>query len=164
MATRSRIGIVNDDGTVSSIYCHWDGYPEGNGKRLVEHYTDRNKVRGLIDLGSISSLGERVSPEDPLGGFEDGKAKSILERLNPKEDHSFDNPAQGVTVAYGRDRGESDEPRIRIDKSADDFYKSDVEEYGYLFTEGGEWVVCYTTYDEGKVVVQPVNEVLAKDL
>jgi hypothetical protein len=26
MATRSRIAIENQDGTVQSIYCHFDGY------------------------------------------------------------------------------------------------------------------------------------------
>jgi len=30
MATRSNIGIVNEDGSVTGIYCHWDGYPENN--------------------------------------------------------------------------------------------------------------------------------------
>jgi hypothetical protein len=58
MATRSRIGIENENGTISSIYCHFDGYPDGVGKTLKEHYTDRNKIQTLIDLGDISSLGE----------------------------------------------------------------------------------------------------------
>lgn len=25
MATRSNIGIVNQDGSITGIYCHWDG-------------------------------------------------------------------------------------------------------------------------------------------
>jgi hypothetical protein len=58
MATRSRIGIENENGTISSIYCHFDGYPDGVGKTLKEHYTDRNKIQSLIDLGNISILGE----------------------------------------------------------------------------------------------------------
>ena len=56
MATRSRIGIENEDGTVSSVYCHWDGYPSGNGRTLVEYYSDREKVKELIALGSISTF------------------------------------------------------------------------------------------------------------
>ncbi len=32
MATRSNIGIVNDNGSVTGIYCHWDGYPEHKRK------------------------------------------------------------------------------------------------------------------------------------
>jgi hypothetical protein len=35
MGTRSRIGLEDPEtGTVRSIYCHWDGYPEGVGQRL----------------------------------------------------------------------------------------------------------------------------------
>lgn len=58
MATRSRIGIQNQDGTVSSIYCHYDGYPSHNGAILEEHFSNREKLQQLIELGDISSLGE----------------------------------------------------------------------------------------------------------
>ena len=57
MATRSRIAIENQDGTVTSIYCHFDGYLSGVGKKLFEHY-DREKTEKLIELGDISALGE----------------------------------------------------------------------------------------------------------
>ena len=57
MATRSRIAIENQDGTVTSIYCHFDGYLDGVGKKLFEHY-DREKTEKLIELGDISVLGE----------------------------------------------------------------------------------------------------------
>ena len=58
MATRSRIGIENENGSVNSIYCHWDGYPEYNGKILKENYSDRDKVKQLLELGDISVLKE----------------------------------------------------------------------------------------------------------
>jgi len=61
MATRSRIAIENEDGTVKSIYCHFDGYVGNNGKILFNHY-DKEKLEKLIELGDISSLGE--STED----------------------------------------------------------------------------------------------------
>jgi hypothetical protein len=57
MATRSRIAIENQDGTVKSIYCHFDGYLSGVGKKLFEHY-DREKTEKLMELGDISVLGE----------------------------------------------------------------------------------------------------------
>lgn len=63
MATRSRIAIENQDGTVKSIYCHWDGYVSHNGKILFDHY-DNEKLEKLIELGDISSLGE--STEDTV--------------------------------------------------------------------------------------------------
>ena len=68
MATRSKIAIENADGTVTAVYCHWDGYPEGNGMILAEHYRHREKVQQLIDLGSISSLQEFVFPEGEVVG------------------------------------------------------------------------------------------------
>jgi hypothetical protein len=54
MATRSRIAIETQDGIIS-IYCHWDGHIETNGKILFENY-DREKTEQLIALGNISSL------------------------------------------------------------------------------------------------------------
>ena len=44
MGTRSTIGLEYPDGTVRGIYCHWDGYPDNNGKILVEHYTTPEKI------------------------------------------------------------------------------------------------------------------------
>jgi hypothetical protein len=64
MATRSRIAIENQDGTVTSIYCHWDGGIGTNGERLSQNYTTTELVNGLIELGDISSLGE--STEDTV--------------------------------------------------------------------------------------------------
>ena len=56
MSTRSRIAIENQDGTVTSIYCHFDGYLSGVGKLLKEYYTTQPKVQALIELGDISAL------------------------------------------------------------------------------------------------------------
>ena len=57
MSTRSRIAIENESGIVNSIYCHFDGYVDGVGKTLFNHY-DKEKLQKLIELGDISSLGE----------------------------------------------------------------------------------------------------------
>jgi hypothetical protein len=138
MATRSRIGMVQSDGSVKSIYCHWDGYPQNNGNILIEHYTDIKKVKSLIELGSISSLGKNVNP-DPIGGI---TAKYSLrdgfENVPANGVHTFDNPQVDVTVAYSRDRGGDIE--IQIDESESEFIKSDLEEWGYLFKDG-KWFV-----------------------
>jgi hypothetical protein len=121
MATRSRIAIENENGTVSSVYSHWDGYPSHNGYILLTHYKDRNKVQKLIDLGSLSSLAQEV--EIPEG-----------------VQHSFESPSKGITVFYGRDRGEDNvEAKEHADRTA--FLLSDVEEYGYLLTKEGVWLM-----------------------
>ena len=139
MATRSRIGIENEDGTVSSVYCHWDGYPSNNGKILVTHYTDREKVKELIALGAISSLKENVAPPalpPDIIGIRMLKEFKVL----PKTTHTFDTPQEGITIAYHRDRGEElDE--ARVDESIEAYAKSDYEEYGYVFTKDNEWKV-----------------------
>ena len=119
MATRSRIGIQKEDGSVTSIYCHWDGYPDHNGKLLLSNYTEREKVEELIALGSISSLRANVAPDS---------------------DHSFEKPQEDVTVAYHRDRGE-DLDAGRIDASLEEFEKKDNEEYGYVLTKDNVWLV-----------------------
>ncbi len=118
MATRSRIGIQNQDGSVSSIYCHFDGYPEGVGTTLNEHYSNRQKLNMLINLGDISILGENIATMD---------------------EHSFNNPKPGITVAYHRDRGEELRP-ARTDHSLEMFSESDYECYGYIYTLEGKWV------------------------
>lgn len=120
MATRSRIGMEMPNGEIRSIYCHWDGYPEGVGATLKGHYTNPEKVAALIALGDISSLGRFVDVNIP----------GVV--------HTFDNPDEGVTVAYHRDRGEAFRAP-RVDASVDAFSRSDIEEFGYVFTQDGEW-------------------------
>mgnify|MGYP001547886428 CR=1 FL=1 len=56
MSTRSRIGIQNENGSVTSIYCHYDGYPEGVGKELVENYNSPDKINNLLSKGDMSSI------------------------------------------------------------------------------------------------------------
>lgn len=120
MATRSYIGIQNEDGSVRSIYCHWDGYPSHNGKILQEHYSDKEKLNELIDLGSISILAAKVKPDEG-------------------QSHSFDYPAEDVVVAYHRDRFE-DYHKPREDDSIESFVKKGYEEYGYVFTKDENWL------------------------
>jgi hypothetical protein len=57
MATRSRIAIENQDGTVTSVYCHFDGYVKGVGKTLFENY-NRETTEQLVALGDLSQLYE----------------------------------------------------------------------------------------------------------
>ena len=156
MATRSRIGIENEDGTVSSVYCHWDGYPSNNGKILVEHYTDREKVKELIALGAISSLKENVAPPElppDIIGIRMLKEFKVL----PKTTHTFDTPQEGITISYHRDRGEELQ-EARIDKSIEDYAKSDYEEYGYVFTKDNEWKVVEGTIKSVADILNGVEE------
>ena len=63
MSTRCRIGILNKDGTVESIYCHHDGYLIGGvGEMLYMHYNTEDKVRELMKQGNLDALA--VNPKD----------------------------------------------------------------------------------------------------
>jgi len=118
MATRSNIGIVNEDGSVTGIYVHWDGYTENVGKLLLKYYNTSGIVYELMDLGDLSSLNKNLYCDD--------------------NNHSFENPAPGVCVAYGRDRGETGvESRVfnnisKFEKFAD----RTGADYQYLFNNG----------------------------
>jgi hypothetical protein len=85
MSTHSNIGIINQDNSVEMVYCHWNGYPSNNGILLLENYSSEAKVRQLLALGNLSSLGAELG----MG-------------------HNFDNPPEGVCNFYGRDRHELD--------------------------------------------------------
>jgi len=84
MGTHSRIGVMHGD-TVKSVYCHYDGYLEHNGRILQEYY-DSARANHLVALGDLSSLCPEIDPGNDY--------------------HSFDNPKAGVCVFYGRDRDE----------------------------------------------------------
>jgi hypothetical protein len=117
MATRSNIGILNSDGTVNYIYCHFDGYLEHNGTILNEHYTTESAVRDLIALGDLSLLGPEIGEKQDFNGTRNKQ----------------------WCLAYGRDRGESGiEARTC---SYADYTKEYFEEYVYLFTPEKGWEV-----------------------
>jgi hypothetical protein len=60
MGTRSTIALEFADGSVSQVYCHWDGYLSNNGAILRDDYADPFKVKALLELGDFSSLRETV--------------------------------------------------------------------------------------------------------
>ena len=92
---------------------HWDGYPSYALAMLKKHYKDIDKVEKLIALGDISALDEEVDIPAGIG-------------------HSFDNPHEGITIAYGRDRGESG---CGSKTTTLKEFASDIE-YAYLYKDG----------------------------
>jgi len=116
MSTRSRIGLQLSDGSVISIYCHFDGYPEFNGVKLVEHFNSYEKAAELIDLGDISCLWTNA-----------GWNNETLPETGP--------------LPYSA-RGEDCPPRL--DDNLNE-YLADGEEYAYIFAQNNEWV-CYNMH------------------
>ncbi|MBT1162561.1 hypothetical protein [Bifidobacterium sp. SO1] len=107
MSTRSGIAIKNQNGTYSWIYCHYDGYLEGVGQTLLDHYQNRQQIESLMSLGDISWLGE--VPEDP--GFIWDAKRNLFPRKNetPRGYHERYDKEFGKwehwTLSY-RSRGE----------------------------------------------------------
>jgi hypothetical protein len=110
MSTRGRLGIELADGSVLSIYNHFDSYPEFLGVKLVEHFNTREKVSSLIDGGDISALWTNL-----------GWDNETLPETGP---------------LYYSSRGEDCPPRLDANLNE---YLSDGEEYAYLFANS-EWV------------------------
>lgn len=115
MGTRSTIGIERNDGTIESVYCHWDGYPAHNGKILLTFYQDRNKIDALIEEGGMSSLGANIG-----------------------EKHDFDNrKVEDQCTFYHRDRGEE---KVSSHATNLEAYGCQ-EEYSYVFRLDSKWYV-----------------------
>ena len=71
MATRSLIGVNLNSEITKIIYCHWDGYPSGVGKTLMENYTSPTEVDALLGLGDLSALS--FTPEQSVAYHRDRK-------------------------------------------------------------------------------------------
>jgi hypothetical protein len=97
MSTRARIAIENQDETVDSIYCHFDGYINSVGKTLFEHY-DQEKLERLLELGDISSLGE--STIDTVAYCRDRGEDLKFQSFNDVEDLFEDGFGSGVEYVY----------------------------------------------------------------
>ena len=143
MGTRSRIGVMHGD-KCKSVYCHWDGYLDHNGRILLNHY-DSAKANYLVALGDISSLDHNI--EIPEG-----------------VEHTFDNPAKDITSFYGRDRGEEGN-EFAVDHDFESFMKR-VDDSGaefYYIMKDGEWFVG-NNYGSGPLSgrLVPLAEALAE--
>lgn len=126
MATRSAIGIRLNNDKIKAVYCHYDGYPEGVGKTLLEHYDGKTNATKLISLGDISVLDKSMSK--PAG-------------------HTFNKPVNGYSVFYGRDRGEKN-TKAKIYDSVKDIFNKLGSEYVYVL-ENNQWM--YASEDNQKL-------------
>jgi len=119
MATRSRIGLELKDGSVLSVYHHWDGYPSWLGRILKTHYNSKELAAELIDGGDMSSCWtyERWDDTGVVGVF------------GPK---------------YYSQRGEDCPPRLDADL-CEYLLPDNSEEYAYIFRDG-EWL-CYNMHE-----------------
>lgn len=114
MSTRSYIGKMLPNNTVSYIYCHHDGYPDGVGKMLVNFYNAEPMLNALLDMGNLSALGPDIGLKN-----------------------NFERPDRNFCLFYNRDRGRSQQEGSKISKFSD-FIDYDDVDYHYLF-DNGKW-------------------------
>ena len=130
MGTRSRIGVMHGE-VVKSVYCHWDGYLEHNGKILQEHY-DSALANHLVALGDLSSLGTQIGEQHPFSPYASAEDKAAYETAQEA----------GWCTFYGRDRGESG-TEWRVAHTFDEFFDQ-CEGCGaefYYIMRDGVWYV-----------------------
>lgn len=85
MSTNSRIGYL-ENGQVTSVYCHSDGYISYNGVLLNECYKDIDKIKVLVNTNAISSLGTKVNNTNFM---EYDCEVPVTERLEEYKSHAF---------------------------------------------------------------------------
>ena len=114
MATRARIGLKLEDGSIISAYHHWDGYPEWLGVTLKEHYNIKEDIAKLIDGGNMSSC---------YSDNQYDEKKQEFVKNDPKPEY------------YG---GDDERPRLSRNFTQFAFDSKSGEEYLYLFVDN-EW-------------------------
>jgi hypothetical protein len=136
MSTQSYIAKKQPDETFKAVYCHFDGYPDGVGRVLVDSFTDESKVDRLLELGSLSNLRSDIESENDFD--------------NP-------NPDQSVAMAYYRDRGDD----LEINEFSNletmlDYFDKSWGDYLYLFEN--VWLVKNDDNDFFMEVKEVLNE------
>ena len=135
MSTRSTIAVQHIDGTVSSVYCHFDGYLSHNGRMLFKHYATLADAEALVEMGAISYLAEHIVC--PPG-------------------HSFKTQVNGYSVFYGRDR-DCGTPVVNRYANYLEYTKTAPRaDYNYIYKDGA-W---YVEYDRTNGLFVPLGEEL----
>lgn len=135
MSTNATIAIKNDNGTYTSIYLHWDGYPSGAGKILADYYADEKEIRKLLALGDLSSLG--FTPVDPgnLWDIEKVMYNAPAGTYDTLKDGYF-GALQWYCKSY-KSRGETDVDAATVKTEAE----IPENEYMYLWDRDNGWRV-----------------------
>lgn len=131
MSTRGRIGILQDDGTIKSVYSHWNNFPEGNGAILVKEYTTKDQVEELINGGDISCL-------------------------ETDTDWEGNHRGEPFTLYY-KDRGDLDCGSLLSENDADYFRltRNCDGEYAYLFDPKSNVWGCYDMHSAVLIPIYP---------
>ena len=139
MGTRSRIGVMHGD-VCKSVYCHWDGYLEHNGRILQEYYNS-SKANHLVALGDLSSLRPEI-----------GETHAFSYHDLPKDEvEAFKTATEDMCTFYGRDRGEEG-VEFKSDLTFEAFYDraEGCDSEWYYVIKNGAWYVGNTYKSDAK--------------
>jgi hypothetical protein len=103
MATRSTIGVTQEDGTIKAVYCHWDGYPTGVGADLVNYYNSKEKAEALVSLGGFSCL--RQTLEETEAGVYGDESTPIRTFTDVQDWFNNFNSGEEYFYLYREDTG-----------------------------------------------------------
>ena len=129
MSTNCYIGIAEKE-NIKYIYCHNDGYLSYVGVILYLFYKDSDKVKALIKLGDLSSMGANLEPPREIKSEDEfHRMHSILSR----------SARTSFVLSYKRDRHEHNLQDYHICKSKE--YVTGQGQFFYLY-KNGKWFVC----------------------
>ena len=140
MGTRSRIGLVLGSDQIISVYCHYDGYMEHNGRILRDKYTTKEQIQELIDGGDMSCLESNHTWDSKPLKRRIIKADGTTELIymeHPNGSWIMDVEKEVPSPLYYSERGEDVPPQM---STFDEFISGKCdEEWCYLFTPGEGW-------------------------
>lgn len=144
MADNALLGILHEDGTVEAIYLHHGHEFHGVPYILSEEYLDLDKVRELINGGSLSILGPEIGHKVDFDSFTDS------DRFGKQN------------LVYGRDRG---------DKRPNQFYQSSYDFFKELGNVNAVYLYEVETGWEGykgspnaPVTIMEDNKIIRRNL
>lgn len=146
MGTRATVSILNENGTVESVYCKSDGYLARTGEYLYMYYGKAEKIKQLISMGAMLILEKEIDiPEGVSHGYE------------------YEDRAKDVTTFFQRDGHSKDSfSKMSIHDDLTTFFNNnDFQEFDYLFkVEDNTW---YLINLENNNTLLPLKEQLIEN-
>ena len=169
MGTRSRIGLALGPDQIISVYCHYDGYIQHNGRQLIDNYLYKEQVEELINGGDMGQLHttHRWDSVPLKKEIYDSEGNRTVEYITTDNEQWVYSPVKAKPAPlYYSERGEDAPPRM---SNFDEFLSGDCgEEWCYLFTPGLGWQ-CWklgwgdtNTQEYDFVTEQPLTADLAR--
>lgn len=134
MSTKSKIGLLKND-NIESIYCLFDGYPQGIGKKLLKYYNNIERINQLLSLGDLETLGKFLNKNE----YKKECNKIYLQVKNIIGNEKLKQIQQLINIKYKIEKDITkpidnySDNNICIYKNIEDFKNDLYFSYGYLY-------------------------------